>query len=120
VLPNGELALSVICGVSRGKTKRDDHSFIQIITGPQHKAFYIRYAYNAFCYKEDRFDVTIGNSTFTHDGMHLDIDRKELKLKADLSYSNHIYLNNSLLSPSIMGPFSFIPNMECNHGVLSM
>ncbi len=120
VLPSGEMALAVICGVSRAKNKRDDHSFIQIITGPEHEAHYIRYAYNAFYYDKDRFFVSIGNSTFSLDGIHLDIDRKDLKLNADLQYSNHVSLENGFLSPSIMGPFSYIPNLECNHGVLSM
>ena len=112
--------ISIICGVSRSKNSVDDHSFIQIITGPEHKSRYIRFAYNAFKYDKESFNVSVENNTFSYDKIHLDIDRKDVRIKADLKYSNHLRLQNSTLSPSIMGPFSFIPNMECNHGVLSL
>lgn len=37
-----------------------------------------------------------------------------------LYYSNHISIEKNTLNPNIMGPFSFIPFMECNHAILSM
>lgn len=115
-----DFILSVICGVSRSKNPRDDHSFIQVITGPAHKSHYIRFAYNAFEYDRESFNVSVGNNTFSYDQIHLDIARKDMHIKADFKYSNHLRLQNSIFSPSIMGPFSYIPNMECNHGVLSL
>ncbi len=112
--------LSVICGVSRSKDTNDDHSFIQIITGPEHKSTYIRFPYSDFKYDNDDFLVTIGSNTFSHDRIHLDINNKDISIQADLEYASHIYLESSFLCPSIMGYFSYLPNMECNHGVLSM
>ena len=119
-LPSEELSLSVICGVSRGKDAESDHSFIQIITGPNHRSYYIKYDYSEFSAKEDEFNVRIGENTFSINTIHLDISSPEIQIKADLCYSNHVLLENSVLSPSIMGIFAYMPNMECNHGVLSM
>jgi len=115
-----DFILSVICGVSRSKNSRDDHSFIQIITGPVHKSHYIRFAYNAFEYDRESFNVSVGNNTFSYDHIYLDIDRKDIRIKADLTYAKHHELHSNIFSPSIMGPFTYIPNMECNHGVLSL
>jgi hypothetical protein len=52
--------------------------------------------------------------------MYLDIENNDIEIKADLNYKDHIYLDNNVFSPTIMGPFSYIPNMQCNHGVLSL
>ncbi len=115
-----DFVISIICGVSRTKNKSDDHSFIQIITSLKQKSKYIRFPYDAFKYKKDSFSVAVGENTFSYDEMHLDIDSEEIKIKADLTYADKTKIQNSFFSPSIMGPFSYVPNMECNHGVLSL
>ena len=112
--------ISVICGVSRSGAEEEDHSFIQVITGPEHKSRYIRFPYEDFKYDKNKFDVSVGDNTFSYDGIHLDIQTDDMTLKADLKYSGHLYLDTTTFYPSIMGPFSYIPNMECNHGVLSL
>ena len=43
-----------------------------------------------------------------------------LKIHGDISYSNSQNIHTNLLIPNIMGPFSYIPFMECNHAILSM
>jgi hypothetical protein len=45
---------------------------------------------------------------------------KEISLDAELKYSGITPVNKSICSPSIMGPFSYLPSMQCNHGVLSL
>ncbi len=41
-------------------------------------------------------------------------------IEANLDYANHTLLKTNILSPSIMGPFSYFPGMQCNHGVISL
>lgn len=41
-------------------------------------------------------------------------------VKGQLAFKNQVPWPNSWYSPGIMGPFSFIPFMECYHGILSM
>ena len=38
----------------------------------------------------------------------------------DIKYYNSKKIKTSVLSPNIMGPFSYIPFMECNHAIISM
>ena len=52
--------------------------------------------------------------------IHLDIDDKDLTLLGDIVINHHTKLKQTLLQPNIMGVFSYIPKMECNHGILSM
>ena len=115
-----DFVMAVICGVSRTKDKSDDHSFIQIISSLKQKSKYIRFPYEAFKYEEGIFSVSVGENTFSYNKIHLDINAEGIKIKADLEYSNQKKLSNNVFSPSIMGFFSYIPNMECNHGVLSL
>ena len=54
--------------------------------------------------------------------MHIDIedDTQNLKIYGELKYLNNKNINTNFLKPNIMGPFSYIPFMECNHAILSM
>lgn len=63
--------------------------------------------------KEPR--VALGNSLFSSEGITLDISTDDLKAYGKLSYG-------PLKRPSrdIMGPFRFMPLMECRHSVFSM
>ena len=117
---NDDLIIAVICGVSRSNKKDDDHSFIQIILGPIYKSYYIKLPYEKFLYNNNFFEVQIGKNLFSAYQMHLDIDEADILLKADLNYFNHLHIARSFSMPSIMGPFSYLPNMQCNHEVISL
>lgn len=95
-------------------------AFIQIITATN--SYYINYDFDEFQYQQNPFYICIGNSLFSMQYIHLDIDCPEqnLTLKGELHYSNSKHIQTSKFSPNIMGPFSYLPFMECNHGVLSM
>jgi hypothetical protein len=41
-------------------------------------------------------------------------------IQGEVNFDNLTPWSSSLLSPGIMGPFSFVPFMECYHGILSM
>ena len=57
----------------------------------------------------------IGKNTFGPKGVYLDIDTQNLKVKGCLRFSNH-----TPIKYDIMGPFVFVPCMECRHSVYSM
>jgi tocopherol cyclase len=40
--------------------------------------------------------------------------------KGEVEFSNQVPWRKKGYSPGIMGPFSFMPFMECYHGILSM
>jgi len=59
--------------------------------------------------------IVLGNSIFSSKGITLDICTEDLKAYGNLSFG-------PLKRPSrdIMGPFKFVPLMECRHSVFSM
>lgn len=44
----------------------------------------------------------------------------EIGLEANLEYTGRVPLKSNLASPTIMGPFTYLPGMQCRHGVLSL
>lgn len=97
--------LVVIPGISL--STEDSHAFIQIITGTPAKAYYIRYDIGTFLASKNTFNVTIGNNHFSLDGIHLDIENKELTLAADIRFDGVTRIDRSFFSPNIMGFFAY-------------
>ena len=111
-------SLAVIPGVYRSRKKSEDHCFIQVLHN--NDSYYIKYPIEEFKFNTNEFEINIGGSFFSLSNIILDIFSDEISVKAKIAYSNQTPLKTSTLSPSIMGPFSFFPGMQCNHGVLSL
>ena len=109
---------SFIPGISL--SENDPHSFIQVINGISGKTCYITYPVNDFRWERNKLQIEIGNSLFTDRFIDLDIDNEEIKVSGRLEYSNIIEYPKTLLSPGIMGWYSYIPFMECKHGIVSV
>ncbi len=84
---------------------------LQIITDD--KAFNI--PFDTLEYRENLLYVKIGNCVFSHEGVILDFQSDELKLEGKLCFEQA-----SPISYDIMGPFKFVPFMQCRHSVYSM
>lgn len=111
-------AISFIPGINvQDKTP---YAFIQIITNK--KSYYINYKFHEFRYGFNPFFVKIGNNYFSKDGINIKINdkNKNIYISGNLKYKNLLPINKNLLSPNIMGPFSYVPFMECNHAIISM
>jgi len=109
---------SFIPGISL--TEKDPHAFIQVINGITGESVYVTYPIDQFTYSKEEFKVKIGNSQFTGKKISLDIIHENLKIKGELNYRNTTPYPGTLLSPGIMGWYSFIPFMECKHGIVSV
>lgn len=96
------------------------HAFIQVINGATGETQYIEYALSEFKFRREDFWVKVGKSEFSADSMHLAIESPEITVKGRLSYTGRVKYPSSLLSPGIMGWYSFVPFMECKHGVVSV
>ena len=46
--------------------------------------------------------------------------KQDICIYGDIGYYDSININTSKYSPNIMGPFSYVPFMECNHAIISM
>ena len=91
-------------------------AFIQVLDGKQLKADYIKFDANDFKPAQGKFDLNILNNHFELDKIQLDLPQ----IKGQLSFHNQVPWSSSLFSPGIMGPFTFVPFMQCYHGILSM
>lgn len=101
-------------------TKEDAHCFIQYINGDTGKTVYIRYDINEFEYSKSTFWIRIGKSVFSSDYVEIEIDKDGFKARGRVQHSNVQKLPKSLFSPGIMGWYSFMPFMQCYHGLVSM
>jgi hypothetical protein len=105
---------SFIPGVSL--TKNDKHAFIQVIDGISGQTWNIQYPISDFKFSKNEFNVWVGKSNFTLNGISLDIETEDLIIKGEINYSEIVNYPSSTLSPGIMGWYSFVPFMECKHG----
>jgi tocopherol cyclase len=115
---NLEHVYSFIPGISL--IKKDPHAFIQIINGISGETDYITFPADQFTWDKNRLFLKIGDSVFTDRYVDLNIDRDKIKLSGHIDYYNITKYPRSLTSPGIMGWYSFVPYMECKHGVVSV
>ena len=113
--PKRDLALAVIPGIAFDESG-DGHAFIQVLDGIKGTSTYHKFSASDFEAAADRLEVSIGFNHFSDRG--LEVDLKELK--AAIRFSDTVGWPKSMLSPGIMGPYSFAPFMECYHGIVSM
>jgi tocopherol cyclase len=118
VSADGDHIWSVIPGISIVE-KSNRHSFIQLINGKTAETWYIEYPLEDFSYSKLDFEFSIGDNKFGYSGMNLDIDDPEITATGNISFSNLNKLKSTLLNPGIMGWYSFVPFMECYHGLVS-
>jgi len=109
--------LAVIPGVFLGLDGGDE-AFIQVLDGATGHADYVPFDRTDFHARPDSFDVTVGASRFTGDGMTLRLP--QIGVDADVSFTQPLHpWPVTLRSPGIMGWYGWVPFMECYHGVVS-
>lgn len=113
---NKENGVSFIPGINI--EKNEPKAFVQVITNGT--SYFVNYDIEDFIFFDNPFAIKIGNNFFSREGIHIDIKDKGLDINGDIKYSNNKNINTNFMNPNIMGPFSFIPFMECNHAILSM
>ena len=113
-----EHVYSFIPGVSLNP--ENPHAFIQVINGITGNTQYIEYPLSSFSFSKKDFKVQVGESIFTSSSVLLNIDSPQIKISGRLGFSESVKYPSSLLSPGIMGWYSFVPFMECKHAVVSV
>jgi len=113
-----KLNISFIPGISISKQTKK--AFIQIITN--NTSYNIDYDVKDFTYSHNPFYIKIGKNYFSKENIHIDINDKSqnLRIYGDIKYTNIKNIKSTKRSPNIMGPFSYISLMECNHAILCM
>lgn len=110
-------AFAVIPGIS---LSNDSHSFIQYIDGNSGRSSYFRYKTGDFVFSNKKFEVRIGKSLFSAEGISLELKNCEYEIYGKIDNIEISTLPKSILRPGIMGWYAYIPGMECNHGIVSI
>ena len=109
---------SFIPGISLNR--EDPHAFIQMIDGVKGTTKYFRYNLSDFQPHKRELDIRIGSSRFRKNLIELDIHQDGYQIAGRLEFDGLTPYPGTLLSPGIMGWYSFVPRMECRHGVVSV
>jgi hypothetical protein len=108
-------AFAIIPGIAIDKSG-NGHAFVQVLDGKKRTAHYHKFDFSSFVSSESSFEINIENNIFSGNKLKVNLP----DLKGELSFSGNIPWPNNWYSPGIMGPFTFLPLMECYHGIISM
>ena len=108
-------AFAFIPGIAMDDTGRRQ-SFIQVLDGKRQTSVNYLFDVSEFDPLPGAFKIAIGENQFSDHLLSLALP----DIKGDLRFSGNIPWPKHWYSPGIMGPYSFVPFMECYHGIVSM
>ena len=111
---------SFIPGIALGKEKGSGYAFVQVIEGKTGKSWWFQYPEEEFHAAEAGLDIQVGKNHFTDKGIEFDLANGESRIRGAFAYGPFSIMKFPFWSPGVMGPFSFMPGMECNHGLVSL
>ncbi len=115
VSPCERHAFALIPGISMDE-QGQQHAFIQRLDGKACTSAYHEFASSGFKPQEDRFEVRLGNNLFATDQLEIALP----ELSGQLIFKGTTPWPSALGAPGIMGWYSFVPFMECYHGIVSL
>ena len=111
----GTKAFAFIPGISMDETG-NSHAFIQVLDGTKKEAGYYSFSASLFLPSSKKFELSLGKNYFSSERMVLALP----SVKGVLDFSGMVPWPKPWYSPGIMGPYAFVPFMECSHGIVSM
>lgn len=108
-------AFAFIPGIAYNQ-KGEGHAFVQVLDGMEKTSEYFRFSTEDFSPEEGVFELNLKNNYFSENRITLDLPI----ISGALNFKNNIPWPKPWYSPGIMGPFSYIPFMQCYHGIVSM
>jgi len=115
VSPDEQQAFALISGISKAENGRQ-HAFIQQMDGKKCEVAYHEFTPEEFIPASDRFEVRVGEHIFSDERIVLELPN----IKGQLQLKGLNRWPKMLGAPGIMGWYSFVPFMQCYHGVVSM
>jgi len=108
-------AFAIIPGINIDKNGKKQ-AFIQVLDGKNRRSDYHEFDYNLFAATPGKLQISIQNNHFSDKGLSINLPG----IQGDITFKKNIPWPKPFYSPGIMGPFSFVPFMECYHGIVSM
>ncbi|MBQ7898756.1 MAG: hypothetical protein IJ307_02780 [Bacteroidales bacterium] len=78
-----------------------------------HNAYNLQFPYSDFQYKDNH--IKIAGNRFGRDGINLDIQASDCSARGSIRFGSF-----TPIQYDIMGPFQYVPFMQCRHSVYSM
>ena len=108
-------AFAFIPGIAMDETGRKQ-AFIQVLDGQERTSVQHLFEAKEFNPVAGIFSLNIGLNFFSEQCMKIRLPG----ITGELQFSDHVPWPKHWYSPGIMGTYSFVPFMECYHGVVSM
>ncbi|MEZ4920882.1 MAG: tocopherol cyclase family protein [Saprospiraceae bacterium] len=116
VSTDGKYALAFIPGISFSEDGSSVHAFIQTMYGSENKAAYERFDSSAFKPSPKRFELQLGENYFSNEKMELNLP----DVQGRIDFQHTTPWPKMFGAPGIMGWYSFVPFMQCFHGINSL
>ncbi|MGB8212632.1 MAG: tocopherol cyclase family protein [Anaerolineales bacterium] len=116
VSAEADCKVAIIPGVILG---HEAHAFVQVLDGVDGTTAYHTFPVEDFRAEPGRFALQVGENRFDGSRLSLQIERQQGSLSGKIALGALAPWPVNWLSPGVMGPFAWIPRMECYHGVLS-
>jgi hypothetical protein len=113
--PTEGYALAFIPGISMGKDGKT-HAFIQVLDGKKCTTAYHHYDGKDFQPSDAVFRLQLGENQFSTYNIKIHLPN----IQGELQFENTTPWVKMLGAPGIMGWYSFVPFMECYHGIVSL
>jgi len=113
-------AFAFIPGVSLGKRGETPRAFVQFLSGEQESSHFFPFDMSMFRSDPRVFSVFVGPNHFHENGLEVNLQSQYNHIRGKISFGPLFGWPQPWYSPGVMGPFSFVPFLECNHGVVSM
>ena len=117
---SGQHRYAIIPGIFLSDDPEWHHAFVQVLNGVTGQATYHRYPAQSFRAAKNALDVHVGPNRFALESIRLDIESADQTLRGEVRFEELTPWPVTLASPGIMGWYSWVPFMECYHGVLSL
>ncbi|WP_200266556.1 tocopherol cyclase family protein [Clostridium yunnanense] len=101
-----------IPGIFLGK-EGNSHSFIQVLKGHEKSFKYIKFNKNQFKASSSEFNFQVGKSTFSLNGISLDINQQYERIFGTLYFDNIVTWPDSAINPGSMGFYNYLSFMQC-------
>lgn len=108
-------AYAFIPGISIAENG-ESHAFIQVMDGMAHSAAYHRFETGQFQPASRQFELRLGSNYFSGQKIAIDLPG----IRGAIQFQNVSPWPKMFGAPGIMGWYSFVPFMECFHGVVSL
>ena len=108
-------AIAFIPGIAMD-VNGNQHAFVQVLDGIRRTAEYHTFDASEFHPRKGKFEIHLAGNFFSGTTLQLDLPGATDRLE----FTKLTPWPNPWYSPGIMGPYTFVPFMECYHGILSM